>query len=133
MTEEEIKIFQINKVIAKFMGWKVEIILKYNVARYNLLEWVDDKGETVYAGRDDRSLTDEDGFDYSIPFNLDYNWLMSVVDKIESMGYKFKICRKRCQICKDEAEEVFFVDIKLDSKRNAVYQAVYKFIKSNKQ
>jgi len=127
------KIFDSNCLIAEFMGWTAS---KYKQTLggggYNIIEWVDDKDETTYAGGDSWSLTDKDGKDYSPPFHRDWGYLMDAVERIESMGYKFKICRKRCQICLDDEHERFIVDVKMDSKLLSAHEAVYQFIQKIK-
>lgn len=53
---------------------------------------------------------------------------MSLVDQIEDLGYKFKICRRRCQICKDDLSEEYFIDVKMKTKAESIFEACYKFI-----
>lgn len=126
------KYFDSNCLIAEFVGW-TDIKHRQTLGgNYNIIEWVDDKEESVYSGGDSWSLTDEGDKDYSPPFHRDWNYLMVVINKIEGLGYKFKICRKRCQVCLDDKEENFIVDVKLDSKLKSAHEAVYQFIQKIK-
>ena len=128
MIEEQKILFEKNNDIAKFLGWRIDILIGSTVGDYNYIEWVDKYDETIYSGRNDKSLIDEEGFDYSPPFDLDWYLLIYAVEHIESLGYKVKICRKRVQICPDTKEEVPYVDVKTDSKRKSVYEAIHQFI-----
>jgi hypothetical protein len=124
-----------NKAIAEFFGWKLEKMGGdvaevdddfefYHFCLYN------EKGEKVSScNGEDMEVLEEDS---TIPFDDDWEWIMPVIERIESMGYKFKICRKRCQICLDEKEENFIVDVKLDSKLLSAHEAVYQFIQKIK-
>lgn len=54
--------------------------------------------------------------------------LMPVVEKIEGLGYKFQICRRRVQICEDSGTQPHVLTVKEESKLNSVYAAVHQFI-----
>ena len=64
-------------------------------------------------------------------YDTSWDWLMPVVEKIESLGYELMIAESRCKINHNtdySIEEVINIDI-IGSKREATYQAVVEFIK----
>ena len=124
-----------NKAIAEFAGWKLEKMGDDDVIVDNDFEFYwfckyNEKGEkiTTWSGEDMENINEES----TIPFHDDWEWIMPVIERIESMGYKFKICRKRCQICLDDEHERFIVDVKMDSKLTSAHEAVYQFIQKIK-
>jgi len=69
------------------------------------------------------------------PYNPDIKWddLMPVIEKIESLGYKFQICRHRAQIYLDDGfNSPALCDSKSETKIQAAYAAVADFIKNYK-
>lgn len=64
-------------------------------------------------------------------YNTSWNWLMPVVEKIEStgQGYKFQICRKRVVVIEDWGQQLDVVKVKAQSKIEATWLAVVEFIK----
>ena len=67
----------------------------------------------------------------SMEYHSSWEWLMPVVDKIESLGYEFFIVEDRIKIAHntDHSTETI-IDFTLGgSKRDATYQAVVEFIK----
>jgi len=68
--------------------------------------------------------------EYEIP--LDYNgswdWLMPVVEKIESLGFRVEIIGLTCSIYTN-SEENIYVDEPAMTKTEATWQAVVEFIK----
>jgi len=61
----------------------------------------------------------------------DTSWaeLMPVIDKIESLGYKFQICRRRVDISLDNGACVQKgINIKAETKLQSCYYAVLEFI-----
>ena len=66
-----------------------------------------------------------------LKYNTSWDWLMPVVEKIESLGYEFFIVEDRIKIAHntDHSTETI-IDFTLGgSKRDATYQAVVEFIK----
>ena len=66
-----------------------------------------------------------------LEYHTSWDWLMPVVEKIESLGYEFTIIESRCNIKHNtdhSIEEVLHLEL-ICSKREATYQAVVKFIK----
>lgn len=72
---------------------------------------------------------------YAICYHRDYSKLMPVVEKIEAMGYQFKICRKRVQIWKDVPVLPLMpeVDIKQETKISSIWLACVRFVDKQKQ
>lgn len=96
-----------DKLIAEFMG-----------LRLNLPDWETQCESPI---RKDRSFE-------NISFSYDWNWLMSVVDKIESLGYDSQI------VSFDGESQTMFFDCfykpsKSDSKIVSVYNGCVEFIK----
>ena len=61
-----------------------------------------------------------------LKYHLDWNWLMEVVEKIESLGYRVTIVRHICRIdLTEESKLIISEDIK---KIEAVYMVCFKFI-----
>ena len=68
-------------------------------------------------------------------YNTSWDWLMPVVEEIESMGYEVIIAESRCKIKHNtdhSIDELLNVDI-IGTKRAATYQAVLEFIKQLKE
>ena len=59
-----------------------------------------------------------------LQYHLDWNWLMEVVEKIESLGYDSQILKNTCYFF-----DCDFQETKGNTKREAVYNACVKFIK----
>ena len=67
----------------------------------------------------------------SMEYHSSWDWLMPVVEEIESMGYEVIIAESRCKIKHNtdhSIDELLNVDI-IGTKQAAVYQAVLEFIK----
>ena len=109
-----------NKLIAEFMGLETGKQLGYD--RF-LNDWFDNRG--VLNGQRNEKLL----------FDTDWNWLMSVVEKIESIEYgiyQVDILQEGCKILKRCS---LLIDKRVDklksdtTKLESVYQAVVEFIK----
>ncbi len=98
-----------NELIAEFMGLLVfpnmEEMQAYPLDK--LIEWV---------------------YPDQIKYNTSWEWLMEVVEKIESLGFKVAIEFTGCTIFKDYGAPVASTG-NWDTKINAVYNAVLGFIK----
>ena len=114
-----------NKLIAEFMGYPKKQINK-GVARLEENKYV--WGQTYYYINGDWHAEDY------LLFHLDWNWLMQVVDKIESLGYCLVIggrtTKNYCEI-RGEADDFTtkYSDSYGDTKTQATYKAVIEFIK----
>lgn len=61
-------------------------------------------------------------------FHISWEWLANIVEKIESLSYKFQICRRRVEIRVDNKEQQLVLHVKEDSKRESVYRGIVEFI-----
>jgi hypothetical protein len=64
-------------------------------------------------------------------YHTSWDWLMPVVEKIESLGFEFMITETRCAIknnTDNSIEEVYHCEL-LFNKRECVYMSVVEFIK----
>ena len=106
-----------NKLIAEFMGY--EIIYRPN--------------SNGFIEISDTELCDVDDLEYHKSWD---DWLMTVVEKIESLGYEFTIVENRCKVSKNtvcslchhhSVEELFHIET-IGSKLDTTYDAVVQFI-----
>ena len=92
-------------------------------------------GDDVLYGQLDYCTDMAFPFD-DLHFHESWDWLMPVVEKIESLGYELIIAESRCKINHNtdhSIEEVINIDI-IGSKIEATYQVVVEFINEyNKQ
>jgi|LakMenE18May11ns_1017448.scaffolds.fasta_scaffold9792514_3 hypothetical protein len=119
-----------NKIIAEFMGLELEETLS---------------GKFVYARNEFNNPNKENDCQTNfyeaneLCFHSDWNWLMEVVDKIESLGY---ISNQDSRICEGSLKPIYYFRIFIKhykgqnvgySKANtgieAVYNACVEFIK----
>lgn len=88
-----------NRLCAEFMGWTPIL----------------GKGESI------------DNYRFELlPYNKDWNILIKIVERIESMGYEVSITSNRCSIW-NEQESCSVVEIS-DTKLSTTYTAVVTFI-----
>lgn len=92
-----------NKLIAEFLGW--ETLSNWGYLNIN-------NGESHEIE--------------NLKFHSDWNWLMEVVEKIESLGYLVEIRENVCFI--KTSEQDYFSELE-ETKLQAVYRACVKFIK----
>ena len=90
-----------NKLIAEFMG----------------IDYVNVVKEIL-------SITSMDA--YQLPYNKDWNWLIPVVEKIESLGYVFTIQGGKAEYGEMISETRCFI---AEDKLSSTYKAVVEFIK----
>ena len=100
------KTTQNNRLIAEFMGLPTEIFSSGNL-NYGF--------EGVWYETEELS------------FNIDWNWLMEVVNKIEELGNDVLITTNYIQIAFDEGEK-FIVIEDFNIKITSVYDACIEFI-----
>ena len=100
------KTIENNKLIAEFMG----LNLHQGVWRKSTLAT-------------ERKICKEDALKY----HEDWNWLMIVVEKIESLGYRIEIVKHICRIYLSNKETIIISEN--TPKIEAVYNAVVEFIK----
>ena len=111
-----VKYTDANKLIAEFMG----------------LDSFKDSLASLHQGKIN---VDVDVYEQA-QYHTSWDWLMPVVEKIESLGYELIIAESRCKINHNtdhSIEEVINIDI-IGSKIEATYQVVVEFINEyNKQ
>jgi hypothetical protein len=117
-----------NKLMAEFIGYK---LMPCN----NGLAWnspyqkaIDDKFN-IHG-----KLFHPKGSDYAnsyLKFDSDWNWLMEVVDKIESMDFVLNIRQGHVSIVNNSGKTPFYTgsDIVEESKIESVYNTCVEFIK----
>ena len=98
-----------NKTIAEFMGCGKDEIEN--------IHWIDT----------------EDGYGFAsdeLQYHKSWNWLMPVVEKIESLGYEFFIVEDRVEVSHNTDHSIeTIIDLTFGgSKRDATYQGVVEFI-----
>jgi hypothetical protein len=115
-----------NKLIAEFMGYPKKQINK-GIARLEENKYV--WGQTYYYINGDWHREDY------LLFHLDWNWLMKVVDKIESFEdnnrcakYNINIEQSFVEIIDKNTDDTI-VETDADTKTQATYKAVIEFIK----
>ena len=112
-----------NKLIAEFMGLELEETLE---------------GMFVYARKEQSHIKLNDIRTefyevHELQYHISWDWLMPVVEKIESLGYEFFIVEDRIKIAHNtyHSTEIiinFTLGRNYGSKREAVYQGVVEFI-----
>ena len=97
-----------NKIIVEFMKWDILNDMTYSKAT---------KGKWVELDK--------------LKFHSNWNWLMEVVEKIESLGYWIEILGGVHNVCRigitNNIEDFIYLDN--ETKIEAVYMAVVEFIK----
>ena len=111
-----------NKIIAEFLDWEFDDL--------------SETFETPFLKLVDPHAFGDEQFscklqDFELEFHSDWNWLMQVVEKIESLDYNITIQYKNCYI---DIDKDLQIDTFSKSKIEAVYNACVEFIKwYNKQ
>jgi len=101
-----------NKIIAEFM-------------EYAKQTWSYNDAVGYFTPYSDRSL-----FSSDLKFYDDWNWLMEVVEKIESLGYGFRITRTTCFIDSlSPIPEFKILGGHEETKKQSAYNACVEFIK----
>jgi len=105
-----------NKLIAEFMG------MKYGDPNDNSV-----MTQTTPQGNEVVPIN-------SMKYHSSWDWLMRVVEEIESLGYEFTIVESRCKVSNNtdhSVEELFHIET-IGSKFKTTYDAVVQFIKNYK-
>ncbi len=120
------EILENNILIAKFMGWQVIKEGKYF---------------TTYkpSAKNPCSIKSVVGYVYERPawysianhcnYHSDWNWLMPVVDKIESLGFVVEISLHQTCLYKKPSCDNFSCNRITDDKLKSTYMVVVEFIK----
>jgi hypothetical protein len=98
-----------NKLIAEFMGIPTEVFwsgkVNYYFREFNSGSWYEE---------------------HELSYNVSWDWLMPVVQKIESLGYVFTIQGSKAEYGEMISETRCFI---AEDKISSTYQAVVEFIK----
>ena len=100
-------IIENNKLIAKFMGFTVNFGFNKNGVLFH--------GEHINLGK--------------LKHHDEWDWLMEVVEKIESLGNDILITSNYIQITYDKGEKFITIELEGNIKIFAVYNACIEFIK----
>ena len=106
------KTIENNKIIAEFLSVKIHPC--ETIENFKFLP-IEERG--LYNGY----FIDE------LKYHEDWNWLMVVVEKIESLGYRIEIVKHICRIYLSNKETIIISEN--TPKIEAVYNAVVEFIK----
>ena len=114
-----------NKLIAEFMGFPTQS------------DAIDERTLAYYIGdsiinADNTNNENEDNVFHpdDMKFDSSWDWLMSVVERIENFGYEFIIVESRCYVKHNtdhSIKELFHIET-IGSKIDTTYKAVLKFI-----
>ena len=83
----------------------------------------------VYSTIDENEVPDDDLTINDLKYHEDWNWLMEVVEKIESLGNDILITSNYIQITYDKGEKFITIELEGNIKIFAVYNACIEFIK----
>jgi hypothetical protein len=101
-------IIENNKLIAEFLNLTSQVI-------FEQVFIVSENGKTKFYKKDE------------LKFHSDWNWLMEVVEKIESLGYRIEIVKHICRVYLSDKETIIISEN--IPKIEAVYNACIEFIK----
>ncbi len=105
-----------NKLIAEFLG-ATNNNHPDDYDMYGIIETIEDGEDEKHYFKPEEML-----------FNSDWNWLMEVVEKIESLDFSFQILKNGWVVINDDDNEEVLESFG-ESKLNAVYGGCIEFIK----
>ena len=116
-----------NKIIAEFLNWEFDDLSETFETPFLKLVEPQAFGDEQFSCKLQ---------DFELEFHSDWNWLMSVVEKIENLQdenncaiYNVQIEQSFTEIIDNHTSETIIYDIDADSKIEAVYNTVIEFIK----
>jgi hypothetical protein len=113
-----------NELIAHFMG------LHYDSARRKLWQPIINVTPTDFHNFICGQMTDETWYVDELKFHESFDWLMPVVDKIETLNFDVQVgsgCL--CRIWDIEGGRLEEIELSYPTKLESTYQAVVEFIK----
>lgn len=112
-----------NKLIAEFMGWEIHPTMSQRMQRKGIKQGY-------------RKLSDF-MFVESISYHSDLNWLMEVVDKIESLGFGTKILGGKTHFMSISTSllryKLYSIGNYGETKKDVIYNTSLEFIKWYKE
>ena len=111
-------IIENNKIIAEFLDWEFDDLSETFETPFLKLVEPQAFGDEQFSCKLQ---------DFELEFHSDWNWLMEVVEKIESLGYRIEIVKHICRIYLSNKETIIISEN--TPKIEAVYNAVVEFIK----
>jgi len=63
-----------------------------------------------------------------LPFNSSWDWLMPVVERIESIDFVVAIRTNTVSICNNSGNDLYFQNSVCETKIKSLYEAIIKFI-----
>jgi hypothetical protein len=103
-----------NKLIAEFLGYELFKDKYYELSQFGYIKTNGEWSDIFYPT--------------TLKFHKDWNWLMEVVEKIESLGYFFKIVSQTSLIV-DKDEKCLSLSVYRKTKIDSTYEACLEFIK----
>lgn len=120
-------IIENNKIIAEFLDWEFDDLSETFETPFLKLVEPQAFGDEQFSCKLQ---------DFELDFHTDWNWLMSVVEKIENLQdenncaiYNVQIEQSFTEIIDNHTSETIIYNIDADSKIEAVYNTVIEFIK----
>ena len=120
-------IIENNKIIAEFLDWEFDDLSETFETPFLKLVEPQAFGDEQFSCKLQ---------DFELEFHSDWNWLMSVVEKIENLQdenncaiYNVQIEQSFTEIIDNHTSETIIYNIDADSKIEAVYNTVIEFIK----
>jgi tRNA G46 methylase TrmB len=122
MTQEEI--LKYNKRCAEFLGYElITPQMRKRPEQWNDNSYWEHKDKAnVHTSK---KVLGRDGY---LEFHSDWNWIMNVVETIEKLGYEIDIFSNCVEIC-DTPDENYITEAVGKTKKEAVVQAIYEFLK----
>lgn len=115
------KTIENNKIIAEFLDWEFDDLSETFETPFLKLVEPQAFGDEQFSSKLQ---------DFELEFNSDWNWLMVVVEKIESLGYKIDISKwENSQYCGIYLNGKKIAGNETNTKIEAVYNACVEFIK----
>lgn len=124
-------IIENNKLIGEFMGYEKGVPHQTDKHGYHQCEDGFEIPLIINHYKHDEDIDCHQFLLEQLQFHTSWDWLVPVVEKIESLGYIFMICKHEAGVTCDRSSglERPKCDVKADSKLKAVYDCAVNFIK----
>lgn len=105
-----------NKLIAEFMDWEIHPTMFQKMQKKGIKQGFRKLSDFVFIK--------------DLAYHSDWNWLMEVVEKIESLDFIFSIHHETANIFNGGCNELKYNEtVQARTKKEAVYNACIEFIK----